>query len=279
MLDRVRMVLVSPSGPANVGAACRAMANMGLARLVVVSPRCDLADEQAIAWSTHGRHVLDAARVVDSIGAALDGCVATFATTARDGMYRRQNNLPPEGAADKAMQRLRQAGTGDVAFIFGPENTGLTNVDLLEVDHVVSIPAAPAHPVLNLAAAVMVICYEVRKAWLAQGAGGETKEETAPPESAGGWSAARSERSSPLAPDERKAAMFRHLFAGLDRIGFFYGPNPDHLKFALRHLLGRLDLSINECDILTGMGRQIGWYVRNHGPAGVTPPSEEPRDR
>ncbi len=267
MLDSVRIVLVSPSGPANVGAVCRAMANMGLSKLIVVSPRCDLNDEQAIAYATHGRPVLDAARVVDSIGAALEGCVASFATTAREGMYRRQNNLPPEEAARKALRRLRQAPSADVAILFGPENTGLTNTDLLEVDHIVSIPSDPAYPVLNLAAAVMVTCYEFRRAWLAMQA--DRGEVAAPGESACaddiGATESALDRSTALAPDERKVAMFRHLFDGLDCIGFFYGPNPDHLKYALRHMLGRLDLSINECDILTGMGRQISWYVRNRG--------------
>lgn len=254
MLDRVRIVLVSPSGPANIGAACRAMANMGLSQLVVVAPRCDLNDEQAIAYSTHGRRVLDAAKVVDSIGAALQGSAATFATTARDGMYRRQANVPPEQAAEKA---LRLAASGhDAAFLFGPENRGLTNVELLEVDHVVSIPADPIYPVLNLAAAVMVVCYEARRAWLA--AGGD------PASGGGAEQPAAVDGSTEYAPDERKAAMFRHLFEALDRIGFFFTPNPDHLKYALRHMLGRLDLSINECDILTGMARQILWHAQ-HG--------------
>lgn len=218
------------------------MANMGVSTLVVVAPRCDIGDAQAVSYAAHGRPVLDGARTVGTLGEALEGCVASFATTARAGLYRRQANLAPAAAARRALER---AASGEVAFVFGPEHRGLTNQELLEVDHVVTIPAADAYPVLNLAAAVMVVCYELRTAWL-EGA----------PASAG----------IELAPDERKAAMYRRLFEALDRVGFFFGPNPDHLKYALRHLFGRVGLTVNECDILTGMARQILWYVEHHPP-------------
>ncbi|HPM25144.1 MAG TPA: TrmH family RNA methyltransferase, partial [Phycisphaerae bacterium] len=73
MLTNVRIVLISPSGPANIGAACRAMANMGLSELVIVAPRCAVDDEVAVAYATHGVEILHAARVVADIPAALAG--------------------------------------------------------------------------------------------------------------------------------------------------------------------------------------------------------------
>src|SRR5512142_1723117 len=100
----IRIVLVSPSGPANIGAACRAMANMGLADLVLVAPRCNPQDEAAVAYAAHGRAVLDSARVVADIPAALTGCVRTYATSSKLGLYRRQAAIPPAEAAAEAIR-------------------------------------------------------------------------------------------------------------------------------------------------------------------------------
>ncbi len=245
MLSRVRIVLVSPSGPANVGAVCRAMANMGLADLVIVAPRCDVHDEAAIAYAAHARPLLDAVRVVPDMRSGLAGCVRSYATSSKLGLYRRQAAITPAEAAEEA---LRLAAAGPVAFAFGREDYGLQNRDLLQFDRIVAIPAAEAYPVLNLAAAVMVVCYELRRAWLAL-------ESKAPLPLA---------IDPGVATDEKKQVMFERLFEALDAVGFFFGQSPDHLKYALRHLLGRVEMGVNEVDILIGMARQIQWYVDHH---------------
>lgn len=251
MLSRVRIVLVSPAGSANVGAAARAMKNMGLSRLVVVAPACDPRDAQARQFASNAQETLQDCRISPDIPTALRGCVRTFATTARDGLYRKQFCLTPEQAAEIA---LEQANIGDVAFVFGPERTGLTNPELLHTDRVVTIPSDPAYPVLNLAASVLVIAYELHRALLKQHSA-DTAE--GPSASERGGNARAREELLQIAPDERKAAMFGHLFDALERIGFFAEQNPDHLKHALRHLFGRIDLTLFECDILIGMARQI----------------------
>lgn len=255
MLEHLRIVLVSPSGRANVGSVARIMANMGLSDLVVVAPRCDIHDEQAVAYASHGKPVLDAARVVDDLPAALDGCVRTYATSSKLGMYRRQVAITP---ADAAREALALAESAPVALAFGRENFGLRTEELLHFDRIITIPADDAYPVLNLAAAVTVVCYELRRAWV---------EQTAQPE-------LPMTLHSGYAQHDRKERLFEHLFEALDQIGFFFGQNPDHLKYALRHLLGRLDMSVNEADILIGMARQMQWYVRHH-PARRDPDAAE----
>ncbi len=240
MLERVRIVLVRPIRPGNVGAACRAMVNMGLSELVLVCPECDLDDPQARGFAARAKPLLKRARVVDSISAALEGCVKTFATSGKRGMYRRQ-----AGVTAAAGSELALAATGPVAIAFGPEDRGFVMRELLEFDHVIEIPADPEYPVLNLAAAVTVVCYELRQAWLRTHGGlPETPDE------------------EPLATDDRKRVLYTKLFEALDQIGFFGGQqNPDHLKFALRRVFGRVDLTVNEVDILIGMTQQIRWYA------------------
>lgn len=245
MLSNVRLVLVSPGGAANVGSVCRAMKNMGLTKLMIVAPECDLRSADAINYSTHARDILESAIVVDNLPAALNGCVRSFATTSKSGLYRQSVAIP---AAQAAKDALSLASAGDVAFIFGREDFGLRTDELLLIDQVVTIPANPAYPVLNLAAAALIICYELFN---------ESQRIIAAPEPPPlrGWQ---------LAANERREAMYTKLFDALERIGYLWGQNPDHLKYALRHLFGRIDLSVNEVDVLFGIARQMNWYVENH---------------
>jgi tRNA/rRNA methyltransferase len=245
MLSRVRIVLISPSGAGNVGSVARVMANMGLDDLAIVAPRCDVRDAQAIAYASHGRPVLDGARVVAEIPAALEGCARTYVTTSRLGLYRRQAATTPAEAAGEA---LRTAGQRPVAFVFGREDYGLKVRELLHFDRVVTIPADEGYPVLNLAMSVGVICYELRRTWLAQSGQPEL-----PMAIDGG-----------VATNRAKEVMFGKLFDALGTINFLHEHNPDRLKHALRHMFGRIDLGVNEVDILTGMAQQIRWYADHH---------------
>ncbi len=245
MLEHARVVLVRPSGPTNVGSAARAMANFGLRELVLVAPRCDPLDEQALAYASHGEPVLRSARVVETVPEALAGCVRSYATTSKRGMYRRQAAMTARQAGRHALADL---AAGPVAIVFGPERHGLTQKEQLLFDVVVTIPADEGYPVLNLAAAVAILCYELRMAWL---------ERRGP---------VRVDSAEPRATDERKQILLAKLFDALERIGFFGGQqNPDHLKYAIRRVIGRTDLTINEADILIGMAQQIRWYTEHRG--------------
>ncbi len=251
MLSQIRIVLVSPSGPANIGAVCRAMANMGLSELVIVAPRCEPKCETAVGFAAHATSVLDAARIVPELPAALAGCVRTYATTSKLGLYRRQAALTPDAAAAEA---IRETTQGPVAIAFGREDYGLQTRELLHFDRIITIPADEQYPVLNLAAAVAIVAYELHTAWL----------------SAAGRPPLPMAIDPGPATDEQKQVLFARLFDALDAVGFFFGQSPDHLKYALRHMLGRIDLSVNEADILIGMARQIRWYVDHfprHGEA------------
>lgn len=251
MLDRVRIVLVSPSSPGNVGSVCRAMANMGLSDLVVVAPRCNPTCDEAAAFAAHGARVLERLRIVEDIRLALADCVRVYATTSKLGLYRRQAAISPDEAADEAMSLLapgagREAARAAVAF--GREDYGFKTEELLHFDRIVTIPADESYPVLNLAAAVTIICYELRRAWLRHT----------------GQPALPMAIAAEPARGDQKQVLFERLFDALERVGFLWGQSPDHLKYALRHMLGRIDLSVNEADILIGLARQIRWYVDHH---------------
>lgn len=246
-LPNLRIVLDRPTGPANIGAVCRAMKNMGLSDLVLIAPKHPLDHPDAVAYSTHGVDVLEQARVVDSLAEGLAGCVRTFAMSAKLGLYRRQAALTPAQAAAEGVPLL---ASGSVALAFGTESTGFDVEQLLEFDHVVTIPNDEAYPVMNLAAAVTVMAYEFRRTALM------LSEVEALPMAI----------NDELAPDERKRVLFEKLFAALERIDYFHEQCPEKLRFALRHIFGRLDLTINECDVLIGMARQIHWKADHPSP-------------
>lgn len=246
MLDRIRIVLVRPQRSGNVGSAARVMMNMGLRDLVLVAPECDISDEQAQGYAMRAKSRLSAARIVPDVPAALAGCVKSFATSGKGGFYRKQAGLTVRDAAGLAIELT---GGGVVAIAFGPEDRGLVLEELLLFDRVVEIPSNPDYPALNLAAAVAVVCYELRQAQLA-------------------GAAARADLGQrELADEARKNAMFQHLFDALDRIGYFYHQQrKEHLELGLRHLLGRVELGVNEVDILIGIAKQMHYYADVCGP-------------
>ena len=152
--SRVRIVLCRPSHPGNIGAAARAMKTMGITDLRLVAPEKFPAPE-ARWMATSAIEVLDQAKVHASLAEAISDCSAAFALSARPREWSTQV-LDVRAAAAQA------AGLGgDVAFVFGNEQAGLTNEEMLACQYLVHIPANPGFTSLNLAQAVQVVTYEM----------------------------------------------------------------------------------------------------------------------
>jgi tRNA/rRNA methyltransferase len=246
-LQRCRVVLVQPHFAGNLGATARVMRNMGLSELVLVAPQANPADREARRQSTHGECVLERARVVDELADAVADCALIAATSARTGgLVRRQSVGPPAEIMPRLTQVLRQEAS--VALVFGPEHRGLTNEEVTRCHYVVHIPADPTYPALNLAQAVGICLYELRRAWFMMD-----------PAHAG-------ELPAP-APFAAQELMFSRLREALERIHFLYGPKADSLMHALRHLVGRAQPTEMEVEVLLGLARQINWFVE-HGKKG-----------
>src|SRR5687768_9525375 len=159
--DCVDVVLVRPSRAANVAAAARALKNMGLRSLTLVSPPRDLDRPEARALAYGAWDLLDAARVFPDLRSAVSGCTLVAATSARDE-GRAATRSPREFAAEAAAV----AAGGRVAIVFGPEATGLLNDELALCQMRIRVPTHAAQPSLNLAQAVLLIAYELRLAAL-----------------------------------------------------------------------------------------------------------------
>src|SRR5512139_2947931 len=149
-----RIVLCRPSHPGNIGAAARAMKTMGVADLRLVKPERYPAPE-AQWMATNAADVLLNSRIHDDLQAAISDCVAAFALSARPREWSTQV-LDARAAAARAREL-----DGPVAFVFGSEQAGLTNEEMLACQYLVHIPASPEFSSLNLAQAVQVVCYEL----------------------------------------------------------------------------------------------------------------------
>ncbi|KTC21177.1 RNA methyltransferase [Pseudomonas putida] len=239
MLPRIRVVLVNTSHPGNIGGAARAMKNMGLLRLVLVEPN-DFPSHEASARASGADDVLAGAEVVATLEDALVGCTLVVGTSARD----RRIPWPLLDPRECGAKVVEQAGEGaEVALVFGREHAGLTNDELQRCHYHVHIPSNPDFSSLNLAAAVQVLAYEVRMAWLAADGQASKVEKVE----------VASVRSAELATMDEMELFYQHLESALVDIGFLDPTKPKHLMPRLRRLYGRSAVSRSEISILRGI--------------------------
>ena len=154
-LDRLHVVLLRTRNAQNLGAVCRAMKNFGLSRLTLVDPRIDdLIHARPLA--VHSTDLLDAMDTVSTLGEAIGSATWVVGTTSR--ALRDQRSLTPREVAHLAAERTH---AGEVALVFGDEESGMSNAELLACHATSQISTLPAQPSLNLAQAVLAYAYEV----------------------------------------------------------------------------------------------------------------------
>jgi len=231
-LDRLRVVLVRTSLPANIGAAARAMHTMGISQLMLVRP-ARFPDADATALASGATAVLDAAHVVPTLDLALAGTRMSIAFTARPREFA-GDVLPLRAAAAAAIDR---AASADVALVFGTEMSGLTNDELARCTAVATIATNPAYPSLNVAAAVQVAAWELRVAALGDRV----------------WVAPRFE---PATHDDVEA-LHAHAARTLIALKFLDPARPRRLLPRLRRLFARTGLEREEVNILRGILTRI----------------------
>ena len=156
-LDYIRVVLVQPTHPGNIGATARAMANMGLSNLVLVDP-ADFPSPIATARAAGAESILDGAVVVSDLDQAIGECTLVIGTTARSRSIQW-----PEKTPALAMESVLSGDHDHIAFLFGRESSGLTNQELERCQFLIRIPVEDSFSSLNLASAVTVVLYELRK--------------------------------------------------------------------------------------------------------------------
>jgi TrmH family RNA methyltransferase len=226
----IRIVLVAPSHPGNIGAVARAMKNMALGQLVLVNPK-EFPHPEATARASGADDVLAAAHVVSSLAEALAGCGYVAATTSRD----RDQYFRVVDVRDAAPRIVAQAQLSPTAVVFGAERTGLTNEELEAAHALIRIPSSTAYASLNLAMAVQLVAYELFRA---RGVG----------------AAAVAPLTAALATAAEMERLYTHFAQVLEEIEFRdRTQSGTHLMSRIRRFLQRAELDHNEVNILRGV--------------------------
>lgn len=254
-LSNVRVVLVAPTHPGNIGAVARAMRTMGLSDLRLVTPR-RFPSAEATERAAGAYDVLDRARVVDDLRAALAGCHWAVATTARPRRLE-WTVLDPAGAG---RELARRAGSAPVAVVFGRESAGLTNEEIDACQAVLRIPTAPSFKSLNIASAVQIVAYEIAQAVDI----GSLASDAEPRDREGDGEGAAAERVS-VAELE---GLYAHFEEALIDIGYLDPAAPKLLMRRLRRLIARADIDHAELNILRGI-------LKSAQQAAAAPPPED----
>ncbi|MEC8103039.1 MAG: RNA methyltransferase [Pseudomonadota bacterium] len=236
MLNKLRVVMVNTTHSGNIGAAARAMKNMGLSRLVLVDPIASI-DEEAIQRSSRAEDILHKAEIFPTLEEAIAGCGLVVGTSARSRSVP-WPLMTPRQCGDRVGQAA--AADNDIALVFGRESRGLTNEELHLCNAHVHIPTDETFSSLNVAQAIQVMAYEMRLAL--------TQTDT--DESMQRWGV---DWDYPMATHEQLNGMLQHMEQTLVEIGFLDPNTPKQLMTRLRRLYQRAAPDRMEVNILRGM--------------------------
>lgn len=252
LADDVVFVLIEPQHPGNVGAAARAMLNMGLRRLVVVDPAPSFDPERARWMAPGADELLDQARIVATLDEALVGVHRVVASTAR---HRRHDQRvhEPRTLADQVWDDEPGRVT---AVLFGREDFGLSNEHVMRCESIVRI-ATDHHASLNLAQAVLLVAHHLfeggcRRGLLAEGRlvdGANQPRSTRSLQRRGGTDA--------LADATHIEPALREVVGVLTRIGYTRATSPERVAVTLRQALQRARLTQAQVHALRGMARRF----------------------
>jgi tRNA (cytidine32/uridine32-2'-O)-methyltransferase len=226
--SQIRIVLVNTTDPGNIGATARAMKTMGLKQLYLVEPK-SFPHMNASIRASHAIDVLAETVVVDHLADALQDCHLVFGTSTRIRALH-WLSLTARAAAEKMAINSKQR----VAIVFGRERCGLTNQELQSCHFQINIPANPEYSSLNLAAAVQIVCYELRMAFL------QKKNE-------------QEEKSILLADVKQQEHFYQHFQHILNKIEFLKPLRSGQIMGKLRRLFSRSGLEVSEVRILRGI--------------------------
>jgi len=233
-LNSISILLVRPRYPENIGSVARAMKNTGLNRLVVVDGSSPLhRDAYKLASGAEG--ILERAEEFPSLREAISEMEYVVGSTSRAGKER-SPLLTPKNVAEKLIPISEE---NSIALVFGSEKEGLTNEELSLCHLYVRIPSVESFPSLNLAQAVMVLCYELFQS-----------------------STTNQKETGPLASSDHLERMFAHMERTLLAIEFLDAKQPERIMRVLRKIFGRSQMDEREVQIFQGIWSKIDWHLK-----------------
>jgi tRNA/rRNA methyltransferase len=253
-LARCRLVLVRPHYAGNLGSAARVMKNFGLSELVLVEPIANPQTMEAVMMATRGLEILTSARRANTLAEAVGDCNYVLATSGEVGGLTRKGLW---GTPEEKMPSLLCAlDTGLGAIVFGPEPSGLTVEEIAACHGMIYIPADDEYPSLNLAQAIAICLYELRKQWLNR--------------------AGVAQREDPPASYADQERLFEHLKEALYSVRFLWDFRSDGIFHVIRQVITRGMPSHKELQVWHGLAKQLLFMTKQWG---VPHPRDVPQTR
>ncbi|WP_320664739.1 RNA methyltransferase [Prochlorococcus sp. MIT 1223] len=235
-LKNIRVVLVEPSGAINIGSIARLCKNFGIKDLRMVSPKCDPSNPEAIRMAVKGRDLLINAKAHLSLISAISDCQRVIATCGRID----HGDIPIHTIREASEWLSEASSETSIAIVFGREDRGLTNQELLLANKVVSIETSPLYPSLNLSHSVAIILHQFfysnfnkNKVFINPAFPIEIED---------------------LLKDARKLLL---------EIGFLLEHTSKARMSKLRKLLNRAEIKPEEVSLIRGILRQVRWAIKN----------------
>lgn len=236
--ESIKFVLVETSNGGNIGAAARAMKTMGLSKLALVNP-CEFRTYECFSRASGAADLLDDALICQTLEEAIADCSLVIGTSAR----LRSISWPQIAPHEFTDIFTTLDASAKIAVVFGRERSGLSNSELALCSQLVVIPSVADFSSLNIAAAVQVLAYEVRRAVLAQSGVQKVKDslkgKTPPGE-------------LPATHDELEH-MYEHLESTMVDTGYLDPDNPRMMMTRFRRLFNRSALNRSEVQLMRGL--------------------------
>jgi len=247
LLDNLRVVLVSPKFPGNLGMTARAMNNCGVSDLCLVAPRAEV-NKEAYLLAPTGAEILDDAKDHGSLMEAISDRGLVIGTSKRRGSARK-NVISPEEAADMVRTAI---SANKVAVVFGAEDNGLSSEDLSLCDWVAAMHTGSESESFNLSHSVAIVLYLINRAVVAPAFGPRK-----------------------LANAHQQEQMFDDVAGFLLETGFIHEEDPKRMMLTIRQMLHRSGLSWRDVKVIRGILRQTRWRIKN--PDAMLVPRDTPQ--
>jgi tRNA/rRNA methyltransferase len=235
-------ILVEPHEAGNVGAAARALANMGFESLILVDPRYE-DERQARKMAVHAAGILKNARRFSSLTEALAEARWVVGLSCRERTHPERK--PPMDPDDFGERLSVLPADARVALVFGPEPSGLNNSQLALCRDILRLPTSDEYPSLNLAQAVMLAAWETRRAIVRD------------------HGATRKEKSAVSAGELEQ--LIEHMRRTLTEIEYLNPENPELILAELRKVLSRAELDKRELSMIRGIFHRMDVWMAFHG--------------
>lgn len=232
LLSHIKIVLVETSHPGNIGAVARAMKNMCMTNLCLVSPKTFPCAE-ATSRASGADDILAKVIIHPTLQEAIADCQLVIGASARS----RTINWPELAPRECAEKIIKNTTHDKIAIVFGRENSGLKNHEMDLCHYLLRIPCNKEYSSLNIAAAVQVVCYELFIA-------STLKKENA---------VICDDNKTQKATGLQMESFYLHLHQTLTDIGFMHPDKSKSIMRRLRRIYNRIEMDTKEVDILRGI--------------------------